>query len=395
MCTKLFGSKRLLTRHKEIHHQDGAGERKGSDTRVYCEVCSEQMSSLKKKAHMELFHLLPVDFSVPCPLCSVSVKFLPFHFNKCHRQVNVKRDLFPCRRCRRYFLSLSALQEHQVDHALYGCEVCGAEHLELLQLGWHCFHVHSKVFNLAGTQNRSRRVANLKQVSAPRLFDITVPDRSAEAVVKAEEKEVEEEEEVEVDEVGEEEVEVDEVGEDETSDEEIDSSVLEVLVVEDGTIERITKTMEVPVNSDSSLQNFDVPIHTSDPSLKSFNSSLQVSDPSLQISDPSIQSWNPSLQSSDPSIQTSDSTLQSSDPSLQTSDPSLQSSDPSLQLLEVELNPDQLETALIPDGYVNLEDTGPVPLDQFYVHKTVPSREPKITNYEEPSQDVEHSSISG
>ena len=135
-----------------------------------CEVCRIGLNYRKRVQHIELSHLLPPEFNVPCPVCKISVKFLPFHLNKCHKKINIKRDLFPCRKCRRYFLTMSELKAHDTKHVSYSCQICGLVFHEFLQLGWHLMQTHHKVFNL-GIRNRSKRAGIQEDFNNLKLFD--------------------------------------------------------------------------------------------------------------------------------------------------------------------------------------------------------------------------------
>ena len=135
-----------------------------------CEVCRIGLNYRKRVQHIELSHLLPPEFNVSCPVCKISVKFLPFHLNKCHKKINIKRDLFPCRKCRRYFLTMSELKAHDTKHVSYSCQICGLVFHEFLQLGWHLMQAHHKVFNL-GIRNRSKRAGIQEDFNNLKLFD--------------------------------------------------------------------------------------------------------------------------------------------------------------------------------------------------------------------------------
>ena len=145
-----------------------------------CQVCGMSMPAVKLRSHIEIAHLLPPNFSVPCPMCRVCVKFLPYHFNKAHKEVNVKRDLFPCRACRRYFLSRQELDAHIAGHERYPCQLCGDAFSEFTELGWHCLEEHRKVFNL-GTRSRSRRNLVYLNPGKSTLYDVKASDKEPES----------------------------------------------------------------------------------------------------------------------------------------------------------------------------------------------------------------------
>ena len=135
-------------------------------------MCGKIFPSSKLKQHTELSHLLPPDFSVPCPVCDVSVKFLPFHLNKFHKQLDIRRDCFPCRRCCRYFTSLADLTAHEADHCVYTCYSCDAKFERFISLGWHYLQEHNKVFNLSsrGRVKQGGAVLSSLQLSKSKLF---------------------------------------------------------------------------------------------------------------------------------------------------------------------------------------------------------------------------------
>lgn len=168
MCSKLFASSRLLKRHIEMYHL--RDENVVTTSMARCEVCRIGLDYRKRVQHIELSHLLPPEFNVPCPVCKISVKFLPFHLNKCHKKINIKRDLFPCRKCRRYFLTMSELKAHDTNHVSYSCQICRLVFHEFLQLGWHLMQTHHKVFNL-GVRNRSKRAGIQEDLNNLKLFD--------------------------------------------------------------------------------------------------------------------------------------------------------------------------------------------------------------------------------
>jgi len=159
-CEEQFVSKRFLKRHTEVHHRTKVIPTVKTNHRSVCDVCEKSVLSIKRNKHIEMNHLLPPDFSVPCPLCNVWVKFLPFHINKFHKDLNIRRDCYPCRKCRRYFNHLSDLRRHEVNHCVYKCYECGKEYAEFLDLGWHCYQDHCKVFNLGG-RSRTKQKGNL------------------------------------------------------------------------------------------------------------------------------------------------------------------------------------------------------------------------------------------
>ena len=53
-----------------------------------CVVCRASVEKRKLSHHIEIQHLLPLKFNVPCPLCPARVKFLPYHIRSIHSQVN-------------------------------------------------------------------------------------------------------------------------------------------------------------------------------------------------------------------------------------------------------------------------------------------------------------------
>ena len=132
---------------------------------------------------MELSHFLSPDYAAPCPLCQTHVKVLPFHLNKFHKDVNIKRDLHRCTRCRLYFKSAADLNLHSKNHEEYACQICKEEFSKFYDLAWHCLDWHGKVFNL-GTKTRPRKNATYKNPSHFRLYDTMVKNSFSNIICK-------------------------------------------------------------------------------------------------------------------------------------------------------------------------------------------------------------------
>ena len=141
--------------------------------RLRCEVCDLEMPEKKRRNHIELSHFLSPDYAAPCPLCQTHVKVLPFHLNKFHKDVNIKRDLHRCTKCRLYFKSAAELNLHSKNHEEYFCQICKEEFSKFYDLAWHCLDRHGKVFNL-GTTTRPRKNATYKNPSHFKLYDTKV-----------------------------------------------------------------------------------------------------------------------------------------------------------------------------------------------------------------------------
>eukprot|EP00088_Acartia_fossae_P016528 TRINITY_DN1925_c0_g1_i3.p1 TRINITY_DN1925_c0_g1~~TRINITY_DN1925_c0_g1_i3.p1 ORF type:complete len:615 (-),score=64.47 TRINITY_DN1925_c0_g1_i3:21-1865(-) len=154
-CEKSFGSLRSLKRHRKLVH---LGEVTCQE-KIYetCVVCRASVEKKKLSHHIEIQHLLPLKFCVPCPLCPARVKFLPYHIRSLHSQVNIRRDLYACRKCGQYFVSAQHLDAHDREHETYPCSLCDKVFEKFIELGWHCLKHHNLVFNPGTSKQRIRR----------------------------------------------------------------------------------------------------------------------------------------------------------------------------------------------------------------------------------------------
>jgi len=153
-CDDKFESMRSLQRHIKIVH---LFQTPTVDKKVDCDVCKVPVTQRKLNNHIEIQHLIPENLTVPCPFCGVHVKFLPFHLKSHHGHVNIKRDLYPCRKCGRYFQQAEHLQVHNADHEMYPCSLCSQAFTRFLDLGWHFLKHHSLVFNPGKGRHRTKK----------------------------------------------------------------------------------------------------------------------------------------------------------------------------------------------------------------------------------------------
>jgi len=165
-CEKQFNTLRSLTRHNKIVHQ---GLKLCADKYTECKVCGIRILDRKLNSHIEIHHLLPEKFSVPCPLCPSRVRFLPYHLNTVHPKVNVRRDLYNCRRCSRYFISCEDLNEHQENHKIYPCSLCEQSYDRFLDLGWHFLNHHNLVFQPFHRPQRAKKKEYINEIDVSKL----------------------------------------------------------------------------------------------------------------------------------------------------------------------------------------------------------------------------------
>ncbi len=174
ICSKIFKTEKLLKCHTKNCHTPGLAAATSA-----CSVCRAVVPQRKLKFHQEIFHFLPPDFVSVCPLCGKGVRYMPWHLKKMHKETDLRRDLFHCKKCRQYFTSRDALEDHDRVHVVFTCAVCRRSFEAFLELCRHLLADHRKVFNLGerdGCRVDRRPPNSVQDLSSRPLYD--VPDKT-------------------------------------------------------------------------------------------------------------------------------------------------------------------------------------------------------------------------
>jgi len=157
ICGKDYQEGRLFKDHMNRTHfldEDGNPNEKFLAT-TECDVCGKCVLKTRFERHMRLRHYLPPNFVVECPLCKAHVKFLPWHLQKFHKNINYARTMVKCDKCDLWFHTAEELEKHQSNHEKYLCVDCLIEFESHMRLAKHMYSVHKKVFNVGAKFSKS------------------------------------------------------------------------------------------------------------------------------------------------------------------------------------------------------------------------------------------------
>jgi len=146
----MYQEGRLFKDHmNKTHHQNENGSQNDKHSeKTKCDVCGNYVFKTRFERHLRLRHYLPSNYVVECPICGAHVKYLPWHLQKFHKNVDYSKTMKSCEQCDRRFLSSEALESHLLDHEKYFCTDCFLHFNSHLKLAKHMYVVHKKVFNV-------------------------------------------------------------------------------------------------------------------------------------------------------------------------------------------------------------------------------------------------------
>jgi len=150
VCNKMYQEGRLFKDHmNKTHHQNENGSQNDKHSeKTKCDVCGNYVFKTRFERQLRLRHYLPSNYVVECPICGAHVKYLPWHLQKFHKNVDYSKTMKSCEQCDRRFLSSEALESHLLDHEKYFCTDCFLHFNSHLKLAKHMYVVHKKVFNV-------------------------------------------------------------------------------------------------------------------------------------------------------------------------------------------------------------------------------------------------------
>jgi len=150
ICGKEYQEGRLFKDHMNKTHfldEDGNPHKKYLET-TGCDVCGKYVLKSRFERHMRLRHYLPSNYVVECPICGAHVKYLPWHLQKFHKNLDYSKNMKKCDQCEQWFLKIEDLEKHLIDHEKYFCVDCLVNFESHMKLAKHMYAVHKKVFNV-------------------------------------------------------------------------------------------------------------------------------------------------------------------------------------------------------------------------------------------------------
>ena len=156
ICGKEYQEGRLFKDHiNKTHFQDTNGNpHEKYLITTECDVCGKVVLKSRFERHMRMKHYIPSNHVVECPICGVQVKYLPWHLQKFHKDMEYSKTMKKCEQCDQWFVRSEDLANHLVDHEKYFCFDCLLNFDSHLKLAKHMYTEHKKVFNIGKKLHR-------------------------------------------------------------------------------------------------------------------------------------------------------------------------------------------------------------------------------------------------